>query len=183
MPVQLETARLIVRCLTEDDVPAYRQYLESNRGFHKEWTPRRGEEYYGESSIRRLIVSRAEAAAARSAFLLGVFRKDVHGLIGSIGVTNIVYGAFLSCNLGYELSEGEIGNGYMTEALPAVIEFCFGDLALHRIEASVLPRNERSRRLLRRLGFEYEGTSKRYLKIDGEWQDHEHYVLLNARVE
>ena len=71
----------------------------------------------------------------------------------------------------------------MTEALGAIIRYCLDDLRLHRIEANVMPRNERSKRVLKGLGFEYEGASARYLRINGKWEDHEHYVLLNAKVE
>jgi ribosomal-protein-alanine N-acetyltransferase len=39
----------------------------------------------------------------------------------------------------------------------------------------------RSRRVLEKLGFEYEGLSRRYLKIAGVWEDHIHYVMLNPR--
>jgi ribosomal-protein-alanine N-acetyltransferase len=60
----------------------------------------------------------------------------------------------------------------MTEALGAVILYAFSDLRLHRLQANYLPRNERSARVLRRLGFVVEGVARDYLRIDGRWEDH-----------
>ncbi|MCK6430817.1 MAG: GNAT family N-acetyltransferase, partial [Burkholderiaceae bacterium] len=68
--------------------------------------------------------------------------------------------------------------GLMTEALAACIDFAFGALRLHRIQANYMPENERSGRLLARLAFEREGYAKDYLFIDGAWRDH----VLTARL-
>jgi ribosomal-protein-alanine N-acetyltransferase len=54
----------------------------------------------------------------------------------------------------------------------------FGDLGLHRVEANIQPGNTRSIGLVQRLGFEKEGFSRRYLKVGGEWRDHERWALL-----
>jgi ribosomal-protein-alanine N-acetyltransferase len=52
-------------------------------------------------------------------------------------------------------------------------------MQLHRIEANVMPRNLRSRRVLAKLGFAEEGLARQYLKINGVWEDHIHYVMFN----
>jgi ribosomal-protein-alanine N-acetyltransferase len=57
----------------------------------------------------------------------------------------------------------------------------FGELGLHRLEANIQPGNARSIALVRVLGFEKEGFSRRYLKIDGDWRDHERWALLSDR--
>jgi hypothetical protein len=49
---------------------------------------------------------------------------------------------------------------------------------LRRIEANILPENDRSIALVTRLGFELEGISRRYQQIDGQWADHLHFVRL-----
>ena len=67
----------------------------------------------------------------------------------------------------------------MSETLIAAIGFVFEELDLHRIMANHLPDNERSARLLARLGFEREGFAKSCLKIDGRWRDHVLTSLLN----
>jgi ribosomal-protein-alanine N-acetyltransferase len=67
----------------------------------------------------------------------------------------------------------------MTEAVAAVVELAFGPLQLHRVEANIIPRNMPSRRVVEKLGFVNEGLSPKYLKINGVWEDHMHYVVLN----
>ncbi len=68
----------------------------------------------------------------------------------------------------------------MTEALLVATRWAFKELRLHRIMANYQPRNERSGRLLERLGFVREGLAHQYLFIDGEWKDH---VLTSLTVE
>ena len=81
-------------------------------------------------------------------------------------------GVAQKATLGYWIGAPYAGRGYMTEATQLVCDFGFESLRLHRIEASCLPHNEPSKKLLQRLGFEEEGYAKAYLQIDGHWQDH-----------
>lgn len=116
---------------------------------------------------------------------LFVLRREDHALLGAIEFTQIVRGLFQSAYLGYFLGARFREQGYMGEALGLAVGFAFRELALHRIEANVQPSNQRSRRLLKRLGFAKEGFSRHYLKIGGRWRDHERWALLaeewNAR--
>ena len=100
-----------------------------------------------------------------------------------ITVQSIVRGFFQSCSVGYWLAETAQGRGLATAALREVTELAFRDLRLHRIQAETLPHNERSQRVLRRLGFEAYGTAKSYLKIAGTWQDSNLYQLLTDTPE
>jgi RimJ/RimL family protein N-acetyltransferase len=99
-------------------------------------------------------------------------------LVGFVSVNNIVRGALQSGYLGYAAFASHAGRGLMTGGLRAVIDTVFGDLALHRVEANIQPANVSSIGLVRRLGFEKEGFSRRYLRIDGDWRDHERWALL-----
>ena len=85
---------------------------------------------------------------------------------------------FLSAYLGYYGMSEFRGSGMMGEALRATVELAFGELGLHRLEANVQPANTASLALLRRAGFRKEGFSPRYLRIDGQWRDHERWALL-----
>jgi ribosomal-protein-alanine N-acetyltransferase len=69
--------------------------------------------------------------------------------------------------------------GYATEALQFLTDQIFGDMKLHRITAWVLPDNRPSIRLLERIGFAYEGISRGYLYMHGEWMDHAQYSMLS----
>jgi len=96
-----------------------------------------------------------------------------------MGFSQIVRGIFLSTYLGYSLDGEYINKGYMTEALEAGISYVFSELRLHRIEANVMPRNGASLKVLEKLGFQKEGLARKYLKINGVWEDHVHMTLLN----
>lgn len=87
-------------------------------------------------------------------------------------LTNIIRGPFQACNIGYAVSMELQGTGTMTELAEHVIDFAFMELGLNRVMANYLPRNKRSARLLGRLGFTEEGLARRYLRINGVWEDH-----------
>jgi len=100
------------------------------------------------------------------------------GLVGVANVNNIVRGALQSGHLGYGAFASHAGRGLMTAGVREVLNAVFGDLRLHRVEASIQPGNARSIALARRLGFQNEGFSRRYLMIGGQWRDHERWALL-----
>lgn len=115
-------------------------------------------------------------SADQASFLLR--HRSCGRLIGFVNVNNIVRGGFQSGYLGYGAFASHAGRGLMTEGLRAVVTVAFGDLGLHRLEANIQPGNARSIALVQRLGFEKEGFSRRYLRIDGDWRDHERWALL-----
>src|SRR5215218_9941972 len=100
-------------------------------------------------------------------------------VVGTCNYTNVVRGPFLACHLGYQIARAREGRGLMTEALRATNAFVFESMRLHRIMANYRPENERSGRLLDRLGFVREGLAKDYLFIDGAWRDHILTALTN----
>jgi ribosomal-protein-alanine N-acetyltransferase len=101
-----------------------------------------------------------------------VLDRDSGQMIGACNFSGIIRGAFQACYLGYHIDELHQGRGLMQEALEAGIRYMFETMNLHRIMANYIPDNERSARLLERLGFEREGYAKAYLNIAGRWQDH-----------
>jgi [ribosomal protein S5]-alanine N-acetyltransferase len=116
--------------------------------------------------------------AARDDQAAYLIRHDPCGkLVGFVNINNIVRGALQSGFLGYGAFASHAGRGLMTEGLRAVIDTAFGELGLHRLEANIQPDNRRSIDLAKRLGFEHEGFSRRYLRVDGDWRDHERWAL------
>jgi len=98
-------------------------------------------------------------------------------LVGCINLNEIVRGALQSAYLGYYAFSPNQGKGLMKEALGGVISLAFGTHDLHRLEANIQPDNMRSVGLVKSLGLRLEGYSPRYLKIAGEWRDHERYAI------
>ena len=124
----------------------------------------------------------AQLAAGQGLRLHLFQRGDLAQIVGDLGFNNIVRGSFQSCHLGYKIDIGAANQGYITEALRRAIAYAFDELKLHRIEANVMPHNARSRRVVAKLGFAEEGMARKYLKINGAWEDHIHYVMLNDAV-
>jgi ribosomal-protein-alanine N-acetyltransferase len=105
-------------------------------------------------------------------------RRSADGaLVGWFNVSDIVRGALQGANLSYGGVAAYRGQGYMSEALQLVLQEAFVTLDLHRLEANIQPGNAGSLALVRRAGFQLEGFSPGYLKIDGEWRDHERWAL------
>ena len=107
---------------------------------------------------------------------MGIFFEEK--LIGKVKISNIVYGSFRSGIVGYSLDKDFCGKGYMKEALELVLKYAFEECDLHRIEASALVTNEKSRNVLRRCGFKLIGINEKYLLINGRWQDHASYYIV-----
>ena len=108
-----------------------------------------------------------------------VARERASGaVVGVVNLNEIVGGVFQSAYLAYYGMADFSRKGLMTDALRAAIDVAFGELGLHRLEANIQPGNHASIALVRRLGFRQEGFSPRYLRIGGEWRDHERWALL-----
>ncbi len=183
MSIILNTERLTLRELTAQDAEKFCDFLLRNKEFFRSSGPIYDKEYESVEYHRKMLErSQIESMDGRH-YKFGIFLKDdTERIIGSAALSNIVMGNFRSCFLGYRIDEHENSKGYATEALKKVIDFGFEELTLHRIEANIMPGNKPSIRVIEKLGFIYEGDSKQYLRINGIWKDHSHYVILNDRV-
>lgn len=104
---------------------------------------------------------------------------DTGALVGAVNLNEIAWGGSRSGALGYYAFAGHAGRGYLRAALHAFLAETFGrHVQLHRMEALVRPGNVRSRALVERLGFRFEGVSKQVIFLDGAWHDHERWALL-----
>lgn len=181
--MQYETERLLLKTIGTDEAYLYQQYLIENKDFLSEWEPKREESYYSIENLKNVIEHQNNEMQAGRSLRFYLLLKNKEDIIGTIAISNIVYESFKSGYLGYKLCDREKNKGLMTEAIKKVVDIAFHEKGLHRIEANVLPRNERSKKVLKKAGFEYEGASKKYLRINGIWEDHEHYVILNHEME
>ena len=125
---------------------------------------------------RRLEERERDYAEGRAAHFIGL---EGNLVIAACSLTNIVYHPACFCHLGYSVDARYEGKGCMTGLVRHVIDFAFDNLRLNRISANYMPANDRSARLLEKLGFVREGYAQRYLCINGRWEDHILTSLLN----
>jgi ribosomal-protein-alanine N-acetyltransferase len=179
--VLVHTPRLVVRRLQPAMAAAMaRFYAENWEGHLDRWSPPAGPAWATEAFWTARI-ERAEGdwhAGIAARFVIQPHGPAEGPVIGTCNYTNIIRGAFQACHLGYQVAHAHEGLGYMSEALAPLNAWVFRTFHLHRIMANHLPENERSARLLGRLGFEREGLARDYLYIGGAWRDH----VLNALV-
>jgi ribosomal-protein-alanine N-acetyltransferase len=82
--------------------------------------------------------------------------------------------------IGYIIHPARQRQGIATEAVSAVLGFCFGELRLHRVQAFIHPDNTGSRRLVEKLGFRSEGLLRDNLRVGDVWRDDLLYALLET---
>ena len=169
---QLLGLRVELRMGVPADAPAIMRFYRENDDFIARTQNRARPELLQDHSLIATLRARAADYEADRACHLFMFERTTRDVIGTVNLTNFVRGYFQACYLGYALAERAQGHGLMTEALRLVLPFAFGPLGLHRVMANHTPDNERSRRVLARLGFRVEGLAPRYLQIHDTWRDH-----------
>lgn len=98
-------------------------------------------------------------------------------LIGLFSLSEITRGIFQNAYLGFCANVQFAGQGLMSKGLKLVFDEVFKNLELHRLEANIQPENQASLNLVKRNGFNYEGLSKRYLNVNGEWRDFQRWAI------
>ncbi len=160
------------------DYPAWSALRAQSREFLEPWEPRWPRDELERNTYRRRIRYYYRDARQDLGYAFFLFRTSDNALIGGATLSNIRRGVSQTCSLGYWIGEPYARQGYMTRGVRAITWFVFDVLRLHRLEAACLPGNKASAALLTRTGFQYEGLARRYLKINGTWQDHWLFALL-----
>jgi ribosomal-protein-alanine N-acetyltransferase len=168
--VELRGDRIVMRDLVEADAPALLAFVDENRDFFEHWEPTRDDGFFTLDSQLSDIADAAADAAANRRHAFGIFLDGE--LVGRLALSNLVRGVFQNAYLGYSIGERWNGQGLATEAVGLAVEFAFGELGLHRVQAAVMPRNTGSIRVLEKNGFREEGYAVGYLCINGVWEDH-----------
>jgi ribosomal-protein-alanine N-acetyltransferase len=170
--------RIYLRVPQAQDYAAWAELRAQSREFLTPWEPTWSSTELTKVSFRRRLKHYARDLREDLGYAFFLFRDGDEVLLGGLTLSNVRRGVTQACTLGYWVGEPHAGQGYMTAAVSAVVPFVFETLRLHRLEAACLPHNEASRRLLERTGFSREGLARRYLKINGIWQDHLLYALV-----
>jgi ribosomal-protein-alanine N-acetyltransferase len=163
-------SRVAIRALEPGDMNAFLAAVAQSASLHRPWisapdTPAKFRAFLKRSNTPQ-----------NQAFV--VCRRDDGALVGVVNVSNIIRGLFKSAFLGYYAFEGQQGQGLMKEGLDAVVKHAFKTMKLHRLEANIQPGNAPSIALVKSCGFAKEGFSPRYLKVRGQWRDHERWAIV-----
>ena len=168
--LSLQGFRTRIQAPTAQDEEAFLAAMRDSIGLHYPWVSAPKDHAGWERYMKRL--ERVNEAG----FL--VKRLEDGAICGVVNLNIITYEALCGAYLSYFGVAGHAQKGYMKEGMSQVISHAFGELRLHRLEANIQPENLPSIALARSLGFRYEGYSPRFLKMFGEWCDHERWALL-----
>ena len=169
----LQTQRLRLRQIVPADAPALFA-IHSDA----EWM-----RWYGVDPISSLVEAERLANlfsgwfAAGTGFRWALERKQDRQLIGTCGLFRWNK-SWRNCVIGYEIQRGHHGQGYMREAVAAILDYGFDVMSLHRVQAETHPDNIPSIRLAMRLGFRFEGVHREQAYWDRRFHDLNCYSLL-----
>jgi ribosomal-protein-alanine N-acetyltransferase len=176
--LRLQGESIHVRPPVRGDWPAWAALRAASRDFLKPWEPSWTADALSRAAFRRRLARYALDWRDDEGYSFFIFHNMDGSLLGGIGLSNLRRGVAETASLGYWIGQSRARQGFMTEAVGLVLAYAFERLGLHRVEAACLPSNMPSRTLLTKLRFREEGYAKRYLCIDGRWQDHVLYALL-----
>jgi RimJ/RimL family protein N-acetyltransferase len=169
----IEASRVSLRWMSEPDIDAL-YTIFSNLEVMRYWSfpaiPDR-------NAATLMLKEIHDGFKTRALLKWGIARRIDDAVIGTVTLHNLSFDN-RRAEMGYALDRAQWGQGYMHEALQALLGFAFGALDLHRMEADVDPRNIASIRTLERLGFQREGYLRERWQVNGEIQDALFYGLL-----
>ena len=174
----LDTDNLRLAVLRKSEAARVTEYLQNNRNFHKQFSQTHTDDYFTVSTQKKYLAYDCNSFLEGSLVPLWITLKDDNKIIGRVSFFNFAYGGMMSCACGYHLDKDHTGKGYMTEALKSAMAFVFDEYKMHRIEAFIVPENEPSLNLVKRVGFHYEGKRNSYMHINGRYRDHEAFYML-----
>lgn len=151
---------------------------EISREFLVPWEPTWGIDDLTKASFRHRIRRYQSEIRQDTAYPFFVFRQEDGAMVGGCTLSNVHRGVQQDCILGYWAGAPFAGKGYITRAVRALIPYAFEELRLHRLEASCVFENERSKAVLRRCGFREEGFARGLFRINGIWRDHVQFAIL-----
>lgn len=174
--IELKGRNVTLRNLKPADSEDLLEYYKKNKNYLAPFEPVRDSSFYKLETQRNLLNESYKQLLNGTTIDMGIFKDDK--LIGKIKLSNIIYGSLKSGVLGYSLDEDEQGKGYMRESVSIFLKYVFNECNLHRVEASVLVDNIRSRKVLEHMGFKLVGINEKYLLVNGKWQDHATYYII-----
>ena len=173
MKLDYESERLYLKIQNGEITSEVLDFFQKNKLFFEKTEPPHSEQFYEPEFMEQLLNSEFKLALKLASIRFWLYEKEnPKQIVGTISFTHILGLPYSSCNVGYRLDQAHTGLGYATEAMETAIDVIHKELHLHRMQAMIMPENERSIRLAERLGFTYEGLMRRVIRIGDHWEDH-----------
>lgn len=176
--VRIETERMTLRPPTHSDFRQWSSLRRDSQAFLMPWEPVWASDHLSRKAFTNRVYWAHRSISGGNALPLFLIRREDEALLGAITLDNIRRGPAQSATTGYWVGHKFARQGYMSEAIRAVVHHAFQTLDLSRIEAGCLPENTASRQLLEKCGYKYEGVAQSYLQIAGRWRNHVLYANL-----
>ena len=178
--LRLLTERMEMRLPEHRDFREWVALRSASAGFLIPWEPTWSDDHLSRRSFTGRVQWAQRVASQGTALPLFLTRRADGALLGAITLDHIRRGPSQTGTIGYWIGQPHARQGYMREAITALVHHAFAELDLSRIEAACLPENAASRGVLERCGFKYEGVAQSYLQINGRWRNHVLYANLRS---
>lgn len=176
--VRIDSDRLILRPPVHSDFRDWAELRSASADFLMPWEPIWAATHLSRKGFANRVYWAQRSISSDTALPLFLFRRQDDRLLGAITLDNIRRGPAQAGTLGYWIGQSFARQGYMAEAIEAVVHHAFQRMDLSRVEAACLPENTASRGVLEKSGFKYEGVAQSYLQINGRWRTHVLYASL-----
>ena len=175
---ELRDRAIVMRPPRLDDYDTWAKLRSASRDHTSPWEPLWAPDELTRAAYKRRMRHYETCWADGSGYPFFVFRKKDNVLIGACNLNNVRRGVLQAADIGYWIGRPYIRRGHARAAVKLICSFAFDTAGLHRIEAACRLENDASRSLLLSLGFKPEGIARQYLRIAGEWRDHDKFALL-----
>ena len=178
--VRIDTERMVLRPPVHSDYRAWVTLRQDSAQFLTPWEPSWSADHLTRKGFVNRVYWANRSIAQGTALPLFLERRSDRRLLGAITLDNIRRGPAQAGTIGYWIGAAYARQGFMREALTAVVHHAFEVLDLSRLESACLPENSASRGLLEKCGYKYEGVAQSYLQINGRWRNHVLYANLRG---
>jgi ribosomal-protein-alanine N-acetyltransferase len=178
-PVELGDGPVRLRPLRRRDARRWRDLRLANAAWLAPWEATQPNPERVPTFAEMVRALSREARAGRCL----PFVVELDGLlVGQVTVSGITWGSMRSGHIGYWIDRSSAGRGVIPTAVAMVVDHCFFEVGLHRVEVNIRPENVASLRVVEKLGMRPEGIRCAFLHIDGAWRDHATFALTAPEV-
>lgn len=179
-PVTLQARDVVLRPISRSDKKAWIEVKARNRDWLSPWDASNPDGPTHVPTFRDIYRQSRNSAKAGTAFMFAI--EVDQQLVGQITLGNVIWGSLREGYIGYWIDQKYANRGIVTISVALLADFALNECGLHRIEISIRPENAASLRVVEKLGIENEGLRPRFLHIDGDWRDHQIFVVTSENI-